>query len=236
MELFMTYSSIKELQEALEALPLLRPSVDGLDPNKTVVACHAEHLEEAIEFYKKNLKSLPAFYILGDYSNIKADKNISLNDFAKLDNTFSVHAFTAQAKDPMFVKFRPLTMALQEQGIIKFSVERYSTENFALRNNTREFTPNYWESILNFTNLLKDNESKCAYMGAIKASILGEPEYIPIANYKQYYHPKLLPAPQDIICEGGIDNGKTTLEFFDFMQNKGKIYAFEAYKPTLENL
>ncbi len=230
------YKNIKELQEAIDALPLIRPSLDGLDPSKTVVACHAEHLEEAIDFYKKKLKSLPAFYILGDYSNVKVDKNISLNDFAQLDSTFSVQVFTRQDQRPGAVYYHPLCNLLHKQGNRNFSVEYYSTDKFYRRHHKDVFDAKYWQSILEFTNILKDSASKHSYMGAIKALIHAEPAYIPYANYRQYFHPNVQVEAHDIVIEGGIDDGTSSVKFFEAMQNKGKIYAFEAFEPNWQRL
>ncbi len=237
------FKNVEELQKAIDALPIIRPTVDGLDPNKTVVACHAEHLEEAIEFYKKNLKSLPSFYVLGDYSNMKVDKNISLNDFAKLDNTFSVQVFTSQGLRPGAVHYHPLCNLLHKQGNRNFSVENYSTKKYfsASENNYSKdkkytFDAKQWQSILDFTNILKDSASKYAYMGCIKAHLSGDSGYIPYANYRQYSHPNVHVEANDILLEGGLDDGISSLQFFNAMQNKGKIYAFEAFEQNWQNL
>lgn len=58
------FDSVRELQEAINELPLLRAPRTGIDPRRTVVACHASDLEKAVASYGQRLKHLPVFHVL----------------------------------------------------------------------------------------------------------------------------------------------------------------------------
>jgi FkbM family methyltransferase len=55
-----------------------------------------------------------------------------------------------------------------------------------------------------------------------------------LAGYPQYFHPLACVRPGDVLCEGGIDNGKSTESFYEAMRGQGRIFAFEPVASSFE--
>ncbi len=231
------YSSVKEIQEQVEGFPLLREPRIGLDYKKSVVVCHARHLEEAISYYKKELKSLPEFYVLFGINDEKTKRNdVNIHDFYELPKDAEIQMFFPQSTLVGKSGYPHLAMALTRIGFQKFYIERSCTEKFYRRNSIKNLDEKQWHTVLNFTNKLADAHSKYSYLSVIKALSKSEPGYIPLAPYSQYYHPKVQVEPYDILCEGGIDNGDTSIRFINSMQEKGKVYAFELFEDNWKGI
>lgn len=232
------FAGIRELQEGMAELPLLRAPRTGMDPRRTVVACHISDLDEAVAFYRQQLRSLPAFYVLG----LPADgpgggyADIAVHDFAALAPGMDAQLYFRQAKAPRLSPFIQLAKSMRELGIDRYGLERRGTEQLYGRSTRAALTDEAWDTVLNFVNVLGDADSQYAYMAVCRSRLEAEPGYIPLAGYEQYFHPKVSVEPGDIVCEGGIDNGKSTLHFFEAMQRKGRIYAFEPVPASCEKL
>lgn len=232
------FDSVRELREAMNDLPLLRAPRTEIDPERVVVACHASDLEEAAAFYGQRLKRLPAFHVLNLPSALPPGlpKNIVVHDFADLAPGMDIQLYFKRAKAPRLCWFTELTLWLSTKGIMTFGVEKYSTELFYRRNKKENLTDKDWDTVLNFVNALCDADSQYVYMAVCRSRLEAEPGYIPMAGYEQYFHPQVSVKPDDIVCEGGIDDGKSTLRFFEAMNRQGKIYAFEPVPASCEKL
>lgn len=226
------FDSVTELRDAMKELPLLRASRTGIDPHRTVVACHMSDLDEAVNFYRQQSSILPEFYVLG----AAPEHNQKIHDFAHLSQGMDIQLYFKQAKAPRLCWFTRLVLKLKAQGIVTFGVEKYCTELFYRRNKKEVLTDGDWETVLHFVNALCDANSQYTYMAVCRSRLEAEPGYIPLAGYEQYFHPQVSVAPHDIVCEGGIDDGNSTLHFFEAMQEKGIIYAFEPLPANCEKL
>lgn len=235
-----------ELKDAMQALPLLRAPRVGLDPQQTVVVCHRSDLAEAIAFYQRQLKTLPVFYVLDlEYGQRKEyPAHIELHTFAELEPGMDIQIYTRQGRAAGSTPYSYLAVRLQQKMIIKFSIEKFCTENFFRRSSFRTYTDSDWDTILNFTNKLCDRESQTTYLAICRAALDSEPGYAPMADYRQYFHPKVPIVPGDIICEGGCyassRNGKlvdsSTLHFLKALNGQGSITGFEPVAESFQEL
>ena len=232
----MHFSSMRELKEAMAELPLLRRSAVGLDPRKTVVACHVSDLNEAVTFYRKELKYLPAFYVLDLPEGKHGQQQYTVHDFAELVPGMDIQLYFRQVKAPRLTPFVKMVLQLMEQGIENYGLERYGTELFYWRNKKAQLTEENWETILHFVNVLSDDDSQHTYMAICRSRLEAEPGFIPLAGYPQYFHPRVSVKPGDIVCEGGIDDGGSTLRFYEAMQQQGQIHAFEPVPESCKRL
>ncbi|MBD5558645.1 MAG: FkbM family methyltransferase [Desulfovibrio sp.] len=240
------FGNSAEFREALGALPLLRAPRVGLDAERTVVACHEDDLDEAINFYRQQSGKLPKFFVLpGRQGGEPASRNgITRHPFTELSPGMDIQLYFSQNPLPGKTFFPLLCLELQKAGINKFHIERYCTERFFRRDVRYTFTDQDWDTALNFTNILDDAESQYTYMAICRARLEAEPGYIPLAGYTQYFHPLVHAEPGDIVCEGGcspvceegLPLNSSTLDIYEAMRGKGKIFGFEPVASTYEHL
>ena len=238
------FDSVGELQEAMAELPLLRAPRTGIDPSKTVVACHASDLDEAVAFYRQRIDRLPEFYVMTNDGDHVSRNGIVCHDFVRLSADMDIQLYCRQHAAPGKTYFSHLCIELQKKGIQRFYIEKYCTERFFRRNRQEVFTPADWDIVLNFTNVLHDANSQYSYMAVCLANMKAEPGYIPLAGYGQYFHPHVHAEPGDIICEGGcyavceegIPLNSSTLNFYEAMHRQGTIFGFEPVAATYEQL
>lgn len=226
--------SIPELHEIMERLPLLRAPRQEFDPKKVVVVCHVDDLEQALTYYEDRCTSMPDFFVQGalEQQLLKQFPSVNIHSCRELHPGMDIQLFFSQAKGPGLSKFAYMAMLLHHKGFQRYCLEDFSTRTLYCRNAKTILRDQDLETIIAFHNKLEDPASRYAYLAVCKGRMEAEPGYIPIAGYPQYFHPEVCAAPGDVICEGGIDNGETTVAFFKAMQKKGTIYAFE---PVHEN-
>ncbi|SIO12321.1 FkbM family methyltransferase [Halodesulfovibrio marinisediminis] len=226
--------------ETLLTLPAQRPIVDTITPEDTVVVCRREILNEAIAYYQKRYTTLPVFYTFSPNASVyKAESDVIVRDVETLSSEQKVHIFTSlTARRPGHSGISFLVRHLANKNILNPSVEKNSVSRFF-----DEFTPEPLrpEDIMNMAacyNQLSDAESKQAYLGICKARLLGDFSYTHLALYPQYFHPVVHAEEGDILCEGGICDGKTSVKLTKAIGESGALYGFEpvpeCYKLSLK--
>src|SRR5262249_4630772 len=74
---------------------------------------------------------------------------------------------------------------------------------------------------------MADDASRTCFAAALRARLTGDARYLPISPYPQYFHPRVRPMERDILCEGGVEDGFTTLQFSKAVGESGRVLAFE---------
>lgn len=240
------FASVKEVRERMERLPLLRSPRVGLDPKRTVVACHISDLDEAVAYYRQQGPQLPDFYVLRPDTSEQTAVNAhpAVHDIAALEPGMDVQVYFRQGRGAGSTPYTDLARELKIRGINCFHVERLCTEQFFRRNRLFAYESQDWETIREFANRLADAESQYTYLAVCRAALTAEPGYIPLVGYRQYFHPCVPIEPGDIICEGGcyaeIQDGKTigstTLSFREILRDSGSIIGFEPVEDTAREL
>lgn len=251
--------NIDELREVMDALPLLRRPRHDINPHDTVVVCHYSQLNDCVERYKAKYSQLPVFYPLDIpgpelalinpeqkkiFSRQVSGSEVRLANFADLTQAMDIHVFFNPHRLPGQTPFACLALGLQAQGIERYSIESESVEKFYLRHCHARYSETQWRDILQFYNALADSKSQYTYLAVCKARTLGEPGYIPLADYPQYEHPLFRASPGDIICEGGcapvyepgIGVTSATSHFANIIGKNGIIWAFEPVEETWKEL
>lgn len=251
--------NVEDLRSVMDSLPLLRPAREQIDPAKAVVACHFSELEAAVAWHRERYSQLPIFYPLDlpmDERNFAsapgqehftldcAGQTVKIGDFQRLTQAMDIQVFFMQHRRPGQTPFARLAQGLKERGIEKYSIEAWSMADFYLRNSHANYSDGEWKTMLAFYNLLADSKSQYAYLAVCKARMLGDPGFIPLADYPQYEHPLLETMPHDIFCEGGcapfyepgIGVTNTTANFAGIIGEEGEIWAFEPVPETFNEL
>lgn len=251
-------ASTRELRSVMDALPLLRSARDKIDPAVTRVVCHYSQLPEAVAWYGERYELLPVFCPLdmpgtdqppAGQATLRQPRGpgsipVTVGRFDSLTQAMDIHVFFMQHRRPGETPFARLALGLQAQGIERYSIEAWSMEKFYLRNSHANYTEEEWRTIRDFYNSLADSMSQYTYLAVCKARMLGDPGYIPLAEYAQYEHPLVEAAPGDIVCEGGcspvyepgIGISSTTAHFAGIVGERGAVWAFEPVKETWAEL
>lgn len=100
-----------------------------------------------------------------------------------------------------------------------------------------DFWYKHAEQIESVVNCLEDEKSVLCYLSRIKALLFGDPGYIRMSEYMQYFHPKVRASEGDTILDAGIgpDPG-TPLSFLRCIGSEGRVLAFEPMQANLESL
>jgi len=218
--------NFKEILDELDALPCLRPAKELTDRDvDAVVVCHATELVEAVAFYKSRLRRPPPLYVVGD-SAAPLPADVSTQPAALLPMSVVPHVFCKPAKQPRLTKFNAVLAWLHKAGFERCIVESASGAQFWGRKPC-VFSQEDVAKIGVIYNRLSDQASKTTYLAAIKARMTGEAGYLPRSPYAQYFHPDVHPSAGDCLCEGGIDNGKSTERLAAAVTDTGRIHGFE---------
>lgn len=216
----------------LTKLPEIRPAVASINPKDTVVVCRREILAEAISYYSSKYDTLPVFYT---FSPLPCS-GVETKDIDTLSPNQNVHIFASfKVQRPGHLGLTHLVRELASRGIFTPSVELESIARFYNTTKATTFSASEFTAMMECYSALEDQDSKNAFLGVCKARLLGDPGFIPLALYPQYYHPEVPIEEGDIICEGGICDGKTSVKFAKAVGSKGKIYGFEPVPICYEN-
>jgi FkbM family methyltransferase len=232
--------SEERMLEVMARLPILRAPRAEFDPKRTAVVCHAAELAQAVAWYAERYSPMPALYVEGDVPGEADDEmlrgyaHLNLLPFAALRPGMDVQLFFPQAKAPRLTSFPRMAQKLHEKGFAAYGIEEYSLSALWGRGRKVAWSPEDLRGIRENFNALADPFSRYVYLAACKARLDGDPGCIPLAGYPQYFHPLASVQPGDVLCEGGIDDGKTTQKFYEAMQGRGQIFAFEPVAQNFE--
>ena len=221
----------------LKKLPKIRPAVASINTKDTVVVCRREILAEAISYYRSKYDTLPVFYTFSpDNSLDHSCSDAVVKDIETLSPNNKVHIFTSlTARRPGHLGLTHLVRQVATKGIFTPSIELESIDRFCNANQPTSLSISELTIMKECYSALEDQESKSAFLGTCKARLLGNPSFIPLALYPQYYHPEVQIEEGDVVCEGGICDGKTSAKFARTVGERGKVYAFEPVPTCYEN-
>lgn len=81
--------------------------------------------------------------------------------------------------------------------------------------------------ILSVGARLADRDSRRVLAGVLGFRLSLDPGLVPLSDYPQYFHPRVLPAQGDVIIDAGAYDGDTALSFVRATNGKARLYAFE---------
>lgn len=232
------------LLEAIHNVPLLRRAIAettaGTAPG--AVLCHSRDLDEAKAFYMAAGRK-PVFYVLTSPGEaLPAEDGVLA--FPAMEPGVEVRLYFHPAKDPADTFLTCLCLAMHGAGRMCFDIEASCCGMFSVPEPLGDFMPDEWERILAFANRLADAESQYCFLALCRTLLEGEPGYLPVAGYGRFFHPGAHVLPDDVLCEDGClpvsEEGlpvrSTTIDFYEAMQGRGRIYGFEPIISACEKL
>lgn len=83
---------------------------------------------------------------------------------------------------------------------------------------------------------LADESSREVYAARVKAMLTGNPGYLPVSEYPEYYHPLVHPEPGDVMIDGGVsDMVGAQARFARSIGESGAIHGFEPIPYMFES-
>jgi FkbM family methyltransferase len=166
-------------------------------------------------------------YCVGDLPDTLHNRDTPFFPADTLPPLVSPHVFCLQSSRPAG-KFNKIALWLHDRGVSQYTVEAWSLGKLWKREK-RTWSMDEWNRMSMIYDRLEDKDSKYAFAAACKADMEGEAGYIPLADYPQYEHPLAQAAPGDIICNGGLDDERQTLQLLCLIDQHGAIHAFEPH-------
>jgi FkbM family methyltransferase len=113
-------------------------------------------------------------------------------------------------------------------------VEAFSVSEFYGRRAVLGLSDEQWALIAAIEDRLADEESRLTFLAALQSRRTGNPGYVPFAPYAQYRHPGVLPESGNVVCEGGVEDGATTLRLAEDVAPGGLVHAFEPVRESYD--
>lgn len=99
---------------------------------------------------------------------------------------------------------------------------------FGMRKPQPDFFRNNSKSLKMVYCMLEEDADRITYAARVKAIMTGNAGYLPIAPHAEYRHPRIGPAPGDIMIDGGLsDMVDAQVEFARTVGQEGLIFGFE---------
>lgn len=228
-------------QMFIEKIMNIRPfrNMNTIKNNKAIIAFTlAKNIPLAINYFQKHLNRIPELYIIDNL-----DKNDIFDTFREVTD-FKI--YTAINKIDFFDKeivafCKSTEMPWDEYGyfhtcdvcskiapVLSIVTDNGNIQNsFYFYKNYKEYFLKNIDSLINIYNLLEDEESKYILLCSIKHRLTSDETYLPISGYNQYWHPVVHPTKNDVVCEGGAMDGRTTKTISEVIGSQGTIYTFE---------
>lgn len=235
-------SDYREMMKRLHSLPSQRPVVDKICPQNTAVVCRNEALEEAVSYYQARYTTLPIFYTPSHlHVPTLSASGAVIRHISTLSSEENVHIFaslTARKAGHSGISY--LVRELASRGIRTPSIEAESVKRFIPPAKQRTFSAAEASAMLQCYSALANEESRHTFLGACKARLRGDFSVIPFSPFPQYFHPEVPVEKGEIICEGGICDGKTSVRFAKQIGDTGAVYGFEpvpeCYRAALQRV
>lgn len=239
----------EHIRFSLARMELLRITVDRIDPFTTTVITFGGILEEAIEHYNHvdpPLSKLPNFLLVDWQGENESWKEIT--------DKYNIHIFPAHylknlcpAQCCLYARpsqrhwekgcYSPLVEYCASLGLTSgYQIDAVVTAPLWHRPADPAFIEKRFSDICTVYNAMADDDSKETFLRAMKTIATGDPGYLPLSPYPQYNHPSVKAQRGDVLYEGGLDSGHTTIAFSRQVSNAGRIYAFEALPSQIPAL
>lgn len=130
------------------------------------------------------------------------------------------------APEPVLLTALCRFMAVYGGGMLY--LEGGSGPPFGLREPRPDFFSNNAAKLEEVYGLLADEASRITYAARIKALLTGDAGYLPVAAHGEYEHPRVAPAPGDIMIDGGVsDMVDAQIAFARSVGPEGQVHGFE---------
>ncbi len=213
------------------------------DPDTMLVALVRQNLEGAIAFYEKcpydkaPARKIPDFILVGeegekdkDLKDLEEKHNMQITLLQDYKHTKDQAVFAYFAPKVAFWSRDALSFvmkALYNHGIEKVYYYEKLISSFYQKQKAWPKVLEQIDKISAVYEALADEESKESYLRMIKCIMEGEPGFLRLAKYREYYHPLVYAEEGDVLIDGGLWQPYLTKAFAQQVGPSGKVFAFE---------
>ncbi len=237
-----------ELLQELEKVGLLRIGIERIDPQKMVVACLVDALDSAVQHYTSitpPLEQMPQFVLL-DVEKARAQElaqkyniTISTMEEYKANPKLALCAYSVPHDRLYGIKggFLHTNASLLRSGFEVYYYDFSCIKDFRWpRKQNSNFVQKRMADICKIYNKLADEESKDAYLRAIKCIETADAGYLRLTQYNQYCNPFVQPQSGDFIIDGGLCGPQDIEHFAKIIGQSGHVYGFEPVSKFAKNI
>jgi hypothetical protein len=232
-------SLAEEILERLAGLRPTRPVAEKIDGGTLVVTFRAL-LREAVEHYRATLppEEMP-FFVLADWET-EVDAPQDVHELCLEGRVLPCARLKGVAPESLCVYARPyreywlqygymrITELLHSKGVTSFAVDSVVLQPIRKFASKLALTDDFLAEICAVYAALADEASRETFLRLCKFRMSGNDSYLLLSEYPQYRHPLVDAEPGDVVCEGGVLNGLTAVDFARLVGPQGRVYAFEA--------
>jgi FkbM family methyltransferase len=234
------YSALRLM---LHSVQMRRQVVERIDSSSTVVLLLGVNLQIAILHYARYSDPLPEFYVIDHAQYLREIEFVTrnspivvhsaLNLPSRLDRAVCIYAPERVEPWTPGRGFLPTFYAAVQAGVLPRNVlfPAYVFADHMSWIVQEPLHPGYFQNncdaITRGYAAMGDADSKAVYAAGIQMRITGDSGYMPFSSYPQYYHPLVNPKPGDLIIEGGVEWGETSVKFAESVGDSGTVIAFE---------
>lgn len=238
-------SKISDINRLFDDLMPVRKEVHTIDPEITAILtsryCMNEEFDSLLSRYS-HLPKLPNFVVidmenedLDRYHNQMEQRNVCIVSYRDRDSIPQRDYCLFFKQDPkIWTKNGLMDMHVRvtKERLTHYSIDAHCIKFLHRRSRIEKFFTKNINKIMFIYDALADGESRNVYLRAIKMIETGDPGYMPVAAYPQYFHPEVKAQEGDVIYEGGVFDGMTTLKFRNAIGATGMIYGFEPVRAS----
>lgn len=217
---------VSDLSRALLESPRYRTVGDEAAFRARILAiyCYADEAEEAVQHFAGTYDSNVAAVVLHEEFGAAQVSGIGDVEVLHVDG----------------LKVRPeLTLVVYgrhvDRKLVRLAIEGVRTAIFAKDpgyHPTIRWDPQFFEknrqALSTFFAQLCDDESRLVLASIVRMRTSGDYGYIRLAEFAEYDHPIVGPAPGDVVFDLGMETAHTSLWFSDRVGEGGSVVGFEA--------
>lgn len=218
--------TLTDLSRAVVESPRYRVVADEAAFRSRILAiyCYADETAAGVEHFKQAYDSNVAAVVLHDDPGATALSGVGDAEVLLVDG----------------LKNRPeLTLVVfgrhLDRKLVRLGIEGIRTAIFARDpgyHPTVRWEPQFLQknraALETFFEQLADDESRRVLASIVRMRTSGDYGYIRLAEYAEYDHPIVAPAPGDVVFDLGMETADTSLWFSHRVGETGKVYGFEA--------
>lgn len=222
-----------EVKKIFDGLSPIRKRIKSLNKG-TLVVTFSEFIFEALEFFSDDVENIEGFFILDKetvelvshdgYYIVGSDKKDILIQHKNICCfvSLSCNAWHRHGPDQLAYIVNSYKKDLQ------YSIPEKIADMLGWwHGDCANYVEERFDDVVSIYNKINGEDSKKTYLTIIKALATGDPGYISVSDYPQYYHPECKPVVGDVVVNGGLYTADSCKWFSSLVSKTGEVLGFE---------
>lgn len=230
--------------ECLDRMEAAIEPLFSVDPAKTCIAVKTAFLARAILHYERSpfTRHEKLAYVAVDWQGdhnthiaaIEEKHNVCVLPVTQIRLLRKRPCIYARAPYPAPSDAEATATAkiLQAEGIKDYAIDFSTFSRLLCHDPNPAYVERRRDDINEIFEALADARSKDVFLRIVKYIATGNVSYLPFSPYPQYQHPLVGPASGDVVFEGEVCWGDTSIPVLERIGPSGRLYGFEA-RPSM---